>query len=40
MADSAFAPDGSLADPDQAVALARVVDRLLDRASPLVGAAG
>ena len=38
MADSAFTPDGSLADPDQAAALARVVDRLLQRACPLVGA--
>jgi chromate reductase len=38
MADSAFAPDGSLADPDQAIALTRVVERLLQRACPLVGA--
>jgi chromate reductase, NAD(P)H dehydrogenase (quinone) len=38
MADSAFAPDGSLADPEQAGALARVVERLLQRACPLVGA--
>jgi chromate reductase len=38
MADSAFAPDGSLTDPDQAVALARAVERLLDRACTLVGA--
>jgi chromate reductase, NAD(P)H dehydrogenase (quinone) len=33
MADSAFAPDGSLADPDQAIVLARAVERLLHRAS-------
>jgi chromate reductase, NAD(P)H dehydrogenase (quinone) len=38
MADSAFAPDGSLADPEQAGALVRVVERLLQRACPLVGA--
>jgi chromate reductase len=38
LADSAFTPNGSLADPDQATALARVVDRLLQRAGPLVGA--
>jgi chromate reductase len=36
MADSAFAPDGSLADPDQSIALARAVERLLHRASPVV----
>jgi chromate reductase, NAD(P)H dehydrogenase (quinone) len=38
LADNAFTPDGSLADPEQATALARVVDRLLERAGPLVGA--
>jgi chromate reductase, NAD(P)H dehydrogenase (quinone) len=38
LADNAFTPDGSLADPEQATALARVVDRLLQRAGPLVGA--
>jgi chromate reductase len=36
MADSAFAPDGSLADPDQAIALARAVERLLHRARSVV----
>jgi chromate reductase, NAD(P)H dehydrogenase (quinone) len=40
MADSAFAPDGSLADPDQAAELARAVERLLDRARSLVGTGG
>ena len=38
MADSAFSPDGLLADPDQAAALTRVVDRLLQRAGRPVGA--
>jgi chromate reductase len=38
MADSAFTADGSLADPDQAAALARLVDRLLQRAGCPVGA--
>jgi chromate reductase, NAD(P)H dehydrogenase (quinone) len=38
LADNAFTPDGSLADPDRASALARVVERLLQRAGPLVGA--
>ena len=37
MADSAFTADGSLADPDQAAALARVVDRLLQHAGCPVG---
>jgi chromate reductase len=40
MADSAFAPDGSLADPDQSIALARAVERLLHRASPVVASGG
>ncbi len=35
-ADSAFVPDGSLADPDRAAALTRVRDRLLQHACPLV----
>lgn len=38
MADGAFAADGSLADPDQAAALRRVVDRLLLHAGGPVGA--
>jgi hypothetical protein len=38
MAETAFTPDGSLADPDQAAALTRVVDRLLEHAGRLVGA--
>jgi hypothetical protein len=38
MADSAFTADGSLADPDHAAALARVVDRLLQRAARPAGA--
>jgi chromate reductase len=38
MAEAAFTPDGSLADPDQAAALTRVVDRLLEHAGRLVGA--
>ena len=38
MADSAFTADGSLADPDQAAALTRVVDRLLHHAGRPVGA--
>jgi chromate reductase len=40
MADGAFAPDGSLADPDQAAALHRVVGRLLQHAGGPVGAGG
>ena len=40
MADCAFTPEGSLADPDQAAALTRIVDRLLDRAGRPVGAHG
>ena len=38
MADSAFALDGSLADPDQAAALTRVVDRLVHHAGRTVAA--
>jgi chromate reductase len=38
MADSAFIPNGSLADPDQAAALTRVVDRLRQHAGRPVGA--
>jgi chromate reductase len=38
MADSAFTPDGLLADPDQAAALGRVVGRLLQRTAGPVGA--
>jgi chromate reductase len=38
MADGAFTTDGSLADPDQAAALTRVVDRLLHHAGRPVGA--
>jgi chromate reductase, NAD(P)H dehydrogenase (quinone) len=40
MADGAFTPDGALADPEQAAALARVVDRLLQHAGGRIGAAG
>src|SRR5688500_16263661 len=39
MADSAFTPDGSLADPDRAAELARVVERLLQHAGRRVAAA-
>ena len=38
MADSAFTPDGSLADPDQAASLTRVVARLLEHAGGPIGA--
>jgi chromate reductase len=40
MSDSAFTADGSLADPDQAAALTRVLDRLLHHAGSPVGASG